>query len=50
MMVFNSERGIMTMKGIPMMMKEVAEFFECGKLLDYRLIDFLRTLEKYSSI
>jgi hypothetical protein len=38
------------MRGVPMLMKEAAEFFECGNLLDFRLIDFVATLEKYSSI
>ena len=33
-----------------MLMKEIAEIFECGNLLEFRTIDFVRNLERYSQI
>jgi len=31
-LVFNSERRVLEMPGFPMLMKEIAEFFESGRL------------------
>ena len=31
-LVFNSERRVLEMPGFPMLMKEIAEFFESGAL------------------
>ena len=49
-LVFNSYRRILQLKGFPMLMKEIAEIFECGNLLEFRTIDFVRNLERYSQI
>lgn len=31
-----------------MLMKEIGEIFECGTLSEYRLIDFISNIERYS--
>ena len=49
-LVFNSERRVLEMPGFPMLMKEIGEFFESGNLQQYRCVDFVTSLQRYSSI
>jgi hypothetical protein len=49
-LVFNSERRVLEMPGFPMLMKEIAEFFESGTLQEYRCVDFVTSLRRFSSI
>jgi len=49
-LVFNSRRRILELPGFPMLMKEIAEIFESGDLMQYRAIDFIRSMERFSSI
>jgi hypothetical protein len=49
-LVFNSRKGILELPGFPMLMKEIAEIFESGNLTDYRLIDYIASIERYSQI
>lgn len=48
--VFNSRRRVLEMEGFPMLMKEIAEIFESGNLLDFTCIDFVSSIQRYSSI
>lgn len=32
-LVFNSQRDVLEMRGFPMLQKEIAEIFECGNML-----------------
>ena len=43
-LVFNSRKRILEFSGFPMLMKEIAEIFESGNLLDYRCIDFVSSI------
>lgn len=47
-LVFNSRRRILEMPGFPVLMREIAEIFECGNILKYRCIDFISNLQRYS--
>jgi len=38
------------LEGFPMLMKEIAEFFESGNMLDYSCIDYVSSIQRYSSI
>ena len=49
-LVFNSERRVLEFPGFPMLMKEIAEFFESGNLQQYRCVDLVTSLQRYSSI
>jgi hypothetical protein len=49
-MVFNSRRRVLELPGYPMLMKEIAEIFESGDLLQYRSVDFIESIERFSSI
>ena len=49
-LVFNSRQRVLEMSGFPMLMKEIAEIFESGNLLDFRCIDYVRSIQRYSSI
>ena len=49
-LVFNSTRKVLELPGYPMLMKEIAEIFESGQLLRYKVIDFISSIERYSSI
>ena len=49
-LVFNSHRRLLELQGFPMLMKEIAEIFECGELSQYRAIDFLAQSEKFAQI
>lgn len=50
LLVFNSDRRILTLKGFPMLAKEIVEMIECGQLIDFRAIEYLRSVEKYSQV
>ena len=50
MLVFNSIKGILTLKGFPMLMKEVVEILECGDLRSFRVVEYVRCIERYSQI
>ena len=49
-LVFNSRRRVLELSGFPMLMKEMAEIFESGNLLEYRCIDFISSIERFSAI
>eukprot|EP00347_Sterkiella_histriomuscorum_P009296 403341746 len=49
-LVFNSRQEILEFQGYPMFQKEIAEIFECGRLQNFRVIDFIRIIERYSAI
>ncbi|CDW75128.1 UNKNOWN [Stylonychia lemnae] len=49
-LAFNSQKDILELPGFPMLQKEIAEIFQCGSLLNYRAIDFINNIERYSSI
>ena len=49
-LAFNSRRRVLEMPGFPPLMKEIAEIFESGDLMEYRCIDFIKSLERFSSI
>jgi hypothetical protein len=48
MLVFNSRRRSLKLPGFPMLMKEIVEILECGELPDYRVVEYVRSIEKYS--
>ena len=47
---FNSRRNVLKLSGFPMLMKEVVEILECGQLRDYRIVEFVEHIERYSNI
>lgn len=50
-LLFNSKRRVVKMPGFPSLMKEIAEFIECGPMTqDFRPIEFIRAIERYASI
>ena len=48
LLVFNSNRSILKLKGYPMLAKEAVEIIECGELKDYRVVEYVKSIEKYS--
>jgi hypothetical protein len=52
MLVFNSPKRILQMQGVPCLMKEIAEIFECGQLdrNKFRPVEFIQCVERYASI
>jgi hypothetical protein len=48
MLVFNSRRRSLKLQGFPMLMKEIVEILECGELNDYRVAEYVRSIERYS--
>lgn len=48
LLVFNSPRRVLKLKGYPMLAKEIVEIVECGELMSYRAIEYVRSIEKYS--
>jgi len=53
-LVFNSHRRVLKMKGYPPLMKEIAEIIEVGQIDNskqlFRPIEFIQCFQKYHSI
>lgn len=47
-LVFNSEKKVLKFPGFPMLMKEIAEILECGRLSEYRVVEYVECIERYS--
>ena len=50
-LAFNSKRRVLKTTGLPSLMKEIAEFIECGPLnSEFRSVEYIQAIEKYASI
>lgn len=49
-LVFNSHRGLLEMRGFPYLEKEIAEILESGRIQDFCPIQYIKTIEKFASI
>jgi len=48
MLVFNSRRRILKLPHFPFLMKEIAEIIECGSIGEYRVVEYVKSIERYS--
>jgi hypothetical protein len=50
MLVFNSRRRVLKIPKIPCLMKEIAEIIECGIIENYRVVEYVKSIERYSAV
>ena len=49
-LVFNSARRVLRMDGFPAILKNRAEFLECGELRTFRVTKFIAAVERFGNI
>ena len=49
-LVFNSIRRVLRLDGFPAMLKDRAEFLECGELRTFRVTKFITAIERFGNI
>ena len=49
-LVFNSIRRVLRLDGFPAMLKDRAEFLECGELTTFRVTKFITAIERFGNI
>ena len=47
-LVFNNAQRALKLGTMPALQREIAEFYECGQLTQFRLVDFVQTIERFS--
>ena len=48
-LVFESQRRVLKLDGFPAYMKESVEIVECGKLTDFRPVEYLQAIARYGN-
>jgi hypothetical protein len=49
-LAFNCFRNVLKLDGFPALLKESCEIIECGRLMDFSSVKFVRSIEKFGSI
>jgi len=48
-MVFDSQRRVLKLDGFPAYLKESVEIVECGKLTEFRPIEYMGAISRYGN-